>query len=204
MYGEALPSAFWRLIARNRRRYGGYIVHAGIVVMFAAFAGNAFRGVYGDVRLGPGETFRATDPYGRAWTFTNQGISQFQALNRHVTGITLATTIDGKPMPLIKSEKRQHVNSLGEPSFEPSTEAGILESARQDVYVVLAGVVGDNVASLSITFNPLVVWVWIGGVLMAIGGLIVMWPQADRRREQSGYVAVLRPQHARAAHVVTR
>jgi hypothetical protein len=39
---------------------------------------------------------------------------------------------------------------------------------------------------------------------MAIGGLIVMWPQADKRREQSGYVAVLRPQHASAARVVTR
>jgi cytochrome c-type biogenesis protein CcmF len=198
MYGEAAPRAFARLIARNRRRYGGYIVHAGIVMMFAAFAGMAFRGVHGDVRLGPGETFSTTDPYGHAWTFTNQGISEFQALNRQVAGVTLATTIDGVPGPILSSEKRQHIDSRGNPTFEPSTEVGIHSTAKQDVYVVLAGIVGDNVASLSITYNPLVVWVWMGGALMALGGLIVMWPQVEARRAQSGYIAVLRPEHATA------
>ena len=199
MYGEDAARAFFRLVARNRRRYGGYIVHAGIVMMFAAFAGMAFRKVYGDVRLGPGETYRATDSYGRDWTFTNQGISEFRALNREVQGISLATTMNGEPQGLLRSEKRQHVDSRGAPTFEPSTEVGIQTTARQDVYLVLAGVVGDNTASLSITFNPLVVWVWVGGTLMAIGGLIVMWPQADRQRAQSGYIARLRPEHAVAS-----
>jgi cytochrome c-type biogenesis protein CcmF len=91
------------------------------------------------------------------------------------------------------------VDSRGNPTFEPSTEVGIHTTAKQDVYVVLAGIVGDNVASLSITFNPLVVWVWLGGALMALGGLIVMWPQVEARRAQSGYIAVLRPEHATAA-----
>ena len=67
----------------------------------------------------------------------------------------------------------------------------VLYSLRQDVYIVLAGFVGDR-AEVRISFNPLVVWVWYGGMLMAIGGLIVMWPQAERRR-QSGYVTELVP-----------
>ena len=46
---------------------------------------------------------------------------------------------------------------------------------------MLAGVRDDETAEIRITFNPLVVWVWIGGIIMAIGGLIVMWPQADAR-----------------------
>jgi len=55
------------------------------------------------------------------------------------------------------------------------------------------GAVG-TIAELRVTFNPLVVWVWAGGALMAIGGLIVMWPQAERRRRaQAGYVTVLKP-----------
>jgi cytochrome c-type biogenesis protein CcmF len=58
---------------------------------------------------------------------------------------------------------------------------------------VLAGVTGEDTAELRITFNPLVWWVWYGGIVMAIGGLIVMWPQAERARAQSGYVAVLGP-----------
>jgi cytochrome c-type biogenesis protein CcmF len=57
---------------------------------------------------------------------------------------------------------------------------------------VLAGLSGEETAELRITFNPLVVWVWLGGAIMALGGLIVMWPQAERRRA-GGYVATLEP-----------
>jgi hypothetical protein len=67
------------------------------------------------------------------------------------------------------------------------------------VYVVLAGVTGAETAEVRITFNPLVWWVWVGGIVMALGGLIVMWPQAERRRTQSGYVAVLAPRGAPGA-----
>jgi len=97
---------------------------------------------------------------------------------------------------LIKSEKRQHVDSRGQPTFEPSTEVGILESLRQDVYLVLHGVTGEETAEIRITFNPLVWWVWYGGIIMAIGGLIVMWPQATRSRSgrrEGGYVVVMQP-----------
>jgi cytochrome c-type biogenesis protein CcmF len=59
---------------------------------------------------------------------------------------------------------------------------------------VLAGMTGEDVAEVRISFNPLVWWVWYGGMIMAVGGLIVMWPQAERTRPQSGYAAVLKPQ----------
>jgi cytochrome c-type biogenesis protein CcmF len=68
-------------------------------------------------------------------------------------------------------------------------------SFKQDVYVVLAGVRGANDAEIRVTFNPLVRWVWLGGALMALGGLVVMWPAADKQRAQSGYAAVLKPRH---------
>ena len=101
--------------------------------------------------------------------------------------------VDGVRLPLITSEKRQHRDSRGNPTFPPSTEVGILTPQRQDVYGVLAGAIGED-AEVRINFNPLVVWVWYGGLLMAIGGLIVMWPTDDRRRRQVGYVAELEPQ----------
>ncbi len=179
-----------RLVARNRRRYGGYIVHAGIVLLFAAFAGLAFRKEY-DVRLTAGQAFETTDPYGARWRFVSQGVSTSRSLNREITAVALQATRNGEPAGLIKSEKRQYFDSQRRPTFEPSTEVGILESARQDTYVVLAGV-RDDAAEIRITFNPLVIWVWIGGALMAIGGLIVMWPQAERRK-QSGYATQLQP-----------
>ena len=58
---------------------------------------------------------------------------------------------------------------------------------------MLAGVRGADAAEIRVTFNPLVRWVWLGGALMALGGLVVMWPAADRKRVQAGYAAVLKP-----------
>jgi cytochrome c-type biogenesis protein CcmF len=191
IHGEALPVATVRLIARNRRRYGGYIVHAGIVVLFAAFAGLAFKRDH-DVQMRAGDTTELVDPLGHRWRFVSQGISTSQTLNRYVTAVGLEVWRDGERQGIITSEKRQYLDSNKNPLFEPSTEVGIRSSAKLDVYVVLAGV-REETAELRISFNPLVVWVWIGGIIMAIGGLIVMWPQAERRRAPSGYVATLEP-----------
>ncbi len=198
IHGESLPAAFVHLVGRNRRRYGGYIVHAGIVMLFAAFAGLAFRREY-DVSLGAGQAFEAIDPYGGNWRFVSQGVSTSQSLNREITAVALEAYRDGERVGLIKTEKRQYFDSQRRPTFEPSTEVGIRSDARQDAYVVLAGV-RDDAAEIRITFNPLVVWVWAGGLVMALGGLIVMWPQAERRRE-AGYSAELRPAEPVAAGV---
>ncbi|MFL5462717.1 MAG: heme lyase CcmF/NrfE family subunit [Gemmatimonadaceae bacterium] len=208
MYGESRIVALPRLIGRNRRRYGGYIVHLGVVVVFAAFAGLAFKREF-DLTLNAGDSKTVTDAWGHQWTFVSQGVSRYNVLNREVTAIALDVSRDGRPAGVITSEKRQHVDSRGAPTFEPSTEVGIKGSFKQDVYVVLAGVrvVRGPVASgagvlgpgpteaaeIRVTFNPLVRWVWLGGALMAIGGLVVMWPAADRQRVQSGYAAVLKP-----------
>src|SRR5215213_620789 len=191
IHREALPLATVRLIARNRRRYGGYIVHAGIVVLFAAFAGLAFKRDH-DVQLRAGESKEIVDPLGHRWRFVSQGVSTSKTLNRYITAVGLEVWRAGVPQGIISSEKRQYIDSNGQPLFEPSTEVGIQTSAKQDLYIVLAGV-RDETAELRISFNPLVVWVWIGGMIMAIGGLIVMWPQAERRRAPRGYVATLEP-----------
>ena len=198
MYGESFPVAFARLVARNRRRYGGYIVHAGVVIVFAGFGGLAFKTEH-DLTMTAGDTKALVDPWGHRWTFTSQGVSNYDVLNRQVTAVALATTRDGKPAGIITSEKRQYFSGTDPnnrtPTFEPATEVGIRGSFAQDVYVTLAGVIGGDTSEIRITFNPLVRWVWLGGILMALGGLIVMWPQAERRRTQSGYVTTLRPQH---------
>ncbi len=195
MYEEGVPVAFVRLIARNRRRYGGYIVHAGIVIIFAAFAALAFKRE-SDVTLSAGDSTTLVDSWGHSWTFTSQGVSRYDVLNRDVTAVALEATRDGKRMGVITSEKRQYFSGSDPnnrvPTFQPSTEVGILGSFGQDVYVTLAGVVGQDTSEIRITFNPLVRWVWLGGICMAIGGLIVMWPQAERKRKQGGYVTTLR------------
>jgi cytochrome c-type biogenesis protein CcmF len=190
MYGEGFFGAFVMLIGRNRRRYGGYIVHFGVVILFCAFAGLMFRR---DVTatLKTGESVKATDAYGHVWEFKSQGISQFNQLNRRVLAVTFDVTRDGKSMGLLSSEKRQHIDSNDQPTFEPSTEVGLLESPKQDVYLVFTGAVDRDTAAVHINFNPLVWWVWFGGIIMAFGGLIVMWPQVRKDEREGGYVAEL-------------
>jgi cytochrome c-type biogenesis protein CcmF len=192
MYSEGLFTAFMRLIGRNRRRYGGYIVHFGVVAIFCAFAGLPFK-KDSTHEVKTGETIKATDAYGHEWAFTSQGVSRFEQLNRRVLAVSFNVTRDGKPMGILSSEKRQHVNSRGEPTFEPSTEVGLIEAPSQDVYMVFTGAADEDTAVVHITFNPLVWWVWFGGIMMAFGGVIVMWPQAEKRERQSGYAAVMPP-----------
>src|SRR5437773_7773203 len=175
-YGEPTPYAIVQLLARNRRRYGGYIVHVAIVLLFVAFAGMAFK-TETEATLRPGESAELKGRDGHVYTFTHLGISQYNALNRQVTAALIDVRRDGKAIGRLRTEKRQHVDALGNPTFEPSTEVGIMSGLRVDLYVVLAGLVnGTEQAVFRFTINPLVWWVWFGGFVLVIGGLIVLWP----------------------------
>jgi cytochrome c-type biogenesis protein CcmF len=193
-YGEAYAVALGRLLARNRRRYGGYIVHTGMVILFVAFAGMAFK-TETEATLRPGESVSLRSPYGDTYRFTHLGISQYDALNRQVTAATVEVARNGKNIGILTTEKRQHVDGLGRPTFQPSTEVGIMSTLRLDLYVVLAGVVNSTEqAVFRFTINPLVWWVWYGGMVVALGGLIVMWPGGGApavKRAEAGYAVRL-------------
>jgi cytochrome c-type biogenesis protein CcmF len=180
MHGESPPLALARLVGRNRRRYGGYLVHTGILIYFVAFAGMAFK-VEREATLRPGESVEMRSPFGHAYTLTHVGISQYEALNRIVTAASVEVRRDGERLGLVTSEKRQHVDSFKRPTFEPSTEVGIRSDLREDLYVVFAGAVnGTEQAVYRFNLNPLVWWVWFGGGVLVLGGLITMWPGAPK------------------------
>ena len=194
MYQENIFLALVHLVERNRRRYGGYIVHVGIVIYFVAFTGLAFK-TEKSVDLTPGETATIHSPFGYDYTLTARGVSQYVMLNRKVTAATLAVTRNGKRIGDIKSEKRQHMDSFGNDEFEPSTEVGIMSDLREDLYVVYAGSIdGTERAHFTFHVNPLVSWFWIGGAILTLGGILAMWPggpqvRTKRRRSaaQAGY-----------------
>ncbi|HSJ64487.1 MAG TPA: cytochrome c-type biogenesis CcmF C-terminal domain-containing protein [Gemmatimonadaceae bacterium] len=193
IHGGGRAAALVQPVTEDRQRYGGSIAHLGIVVLAAALAGQPFRRAF-DVSLSPGETFTTTDPFGQEWSFSSNGVSRFQQLNRHVTAVAVRAARSGRGPNLITTETRQYFDRRGVPTYEPVTAAGILGTWRQDVFVVLAGVRGDERADLRVTFNPLVRWVWVGGAIVVIGGLVVLWPRtAPRRLERSRAVATHEP-----------
>jgi cytochrome c-type biogenesis protein CcmF len=195
MHHESVLRAFSRLIARNRRRYGGYIVHAGILIYFVAFAGYAFKREQ-EATLKPGDTVEMKSPFGHTYRFTHLGVSQFEALNRVVSAATIEISKDGRAAGIMTSEKRQHVDGFGRPTFEPSTEVGIRSNLQEDIYIVYAGSVeGTEEAVYRFNINPLVWWVWFGGAVLMLGGLITLWPGGGPvtrpRRAQAGYEVTL-------------
>src|SRR3954454_8793751 len=195
MHGETPLVALSRLVARNRRRYGGYIVHVGILIYFVAFAGMAFKREQ-EATLKPGDSVEMRSPFGHTYRFTHLGVSQFEALNRIVSAATVEVSKDGKPAGIMTTEKRQHVDSFKRPTFEPSTEVGIRSNLQEDVYIVFAGSVeGTEQAVYRFNINPLVWWVWFGGGVLMLGGLITLWPGGGPvtrpRRAQSGYEVTL-------------
>ncbi len=179
MYGDSITTALARLVGRNRRRYGGYIVHVGILCYCVAFAGMAFRTDL-EATLKPGDSISLASPFGHTWTFTHTGVSQYKDANRYVSAAALRLGREGKDMGLMTAEKRQHFtleDGVEMKSFEASTEVGLRSDLREDVYVVFEGVVnGTEEAKYRFTINPLVWWVWFGGIVLVIGGLITMWP----------------------------
>ncbi len=179
MHGEPHALAALRLIGRNRRRYGGYVVHVGILFYFVAFTGMAFK-VDQEATLKPGESTEVVSPYGHTYRLTHMGVSQYDELNRTVSAATVQVARNGKALGLMSSEKRQHFTMRGgqrSKSFEPSTEVGIRSDLREDLYIVYAGSVdGTEEAVYRFTINPLVWWVWFGGVVLVIGGILTMWP----------------------------
>jgi cytochrome c-type biogenesis protein CcmF len=196
MHGESALQAFARLVGRNRRRYGGYIVHAGILIYFVAFAGMAFKQER-EATLKPGDAVEMRSPFGHTYRFTHMGISQYEALNRIVSAATVEVAKDGRRAGLMTSEKRQHVDSFKRPTFEPSTEVAIRSNLQEDLYVVFAGSVeGTEEAVYRFNINPLVWWVWFGGLVLTFGGLVTLWPgggpiSSRPRPAQAGYEVTL-------------
>lgn len=203
LHGENYALAFARLVGRNRRRYGGYIVHLGIVLYFVAFTGQAFKTDI-EASLKPGESVDLRSPWGYTYTFTHLGVSQYEELNRFTTAATVEVARDGERVGIMKSEKRQHVDSFGRATFEPSTEAGIRSDLREDIYMVYAGSVqGTEEAVYRFTLNPLVWWLWFGGAVLVAGGVVTLWPGAtsgaERRRSMAGYAASITGKSSAAA-----
>jgi cytochrome c-type biogenesis protein CcmF len=156
------------LFARSRRRYAGYIVHLGIVLMFLGFAGNGF-GLSETVLLKPGDRVEV----GR-YTFAYRTLT--------------VTKDDQKQMITADVEVLRGAESLGRyyPArwyffgfdSEPTTEVALRRGPAEDIHMVLAGFDVETLSSsLQFNINPLVNWIWLGVGILAIGTIISLLPE---------------------------
>lgn len=167
--GTDMMTAMIGLVMRSRRRYGGYVVHLGIVLMMLGFAGAGYRQTE-QVLLSPGESVdvgRFTVRHDRL-SVTDDGAKEMHTA--HVTVLEGGREL-GELYP-----GRWYYRKYEQ---EPTTEVAMRRRLSEDVYVVLAAYdMSDQSATFQVTVNPLVNWIWFGFALLAFGTGIALLPES--------------------------
>ena len=175
-FNESIFTALRRMVSKNRSRYGGYVVHLGIVFMFVGFTGHAFDKEK-EFSLKKGET-----EYVAGYEFQLINISEAERPN-HYAWISELRVIDNKgrfitnllPEKRIYFHKNPDVNRR-----QPHSELDIHSTLNKDIYAIFSAIDNENgIAFLKIMINPLVHWVWIGGYILIFGTLIALWPRKE-------------------------
>jgi cytochrome c-type biogenesis protein CcmF len=175
--GENPVVALLHLIAKNRRRYGGYIIHVGVVMMFFAITGTSVFKQEKQITLSEGQSFAMG-----GYTLRYDGIEQQSTPHIAYLRADVAVLQDGKQIDVLKPEKRFYKKPQ-----QPTTEVAIRSTLGADLYLVLGSFDDDTkLATLQAYINPLVSFLWYGGLVMALGTLVVMWPTRTTVRAPVG------------------
>ncbi len=164
--GENFVEALVNLTLRNTRRYGGYVVHFGIVLLFVGFSGQAFNAdVQNDLAIG--DTIAINQYVLRVDDLRIQDTANYQSSQAVVSLFK-----DGEKVAIMYPERRFY------PASEQATsEVAIRSNLVEDVYVYFAGYTPDgSKATIQVFVNPMVMWVWIGGIVVALGTMIALLP----------------------------
>ncbi len=173
--GESYPLALWHLLMKNKRRYGGYVVHFGMVLIFMGVTGKAFTEET-EKQLKPGESIKIGN-----YELVYQDTKRFDDPNKAVIESSMIVKRDGKELETIYPQKHFYIVQQ-----QPTTEVALFSNLREDLYVVLGEHQAEtNAATFHVYLNPLVMWVWIGGMVLTFGTIITLLPDVGERRSKT-------------------
>lgn len=200
-----IPEAFFGLIWGNRSRYGGMIVHLGIVLIALGTIGSSFYNAETQVQIQPGESISI-----RGYTLTFDNMSS-QVSTDKIQYFANFSIYKGDNLVGKLTSERYFTNTIALYTSR-ATEVGIRTTPLDDVYVGLSYTTMDDILSrlqqshkeqfsmedlysflgdqnntspayFNALVNPLVVWVWIGGWVFLAGGVIAFWPAMKKNKE---------------------
>jgi cytochrome c-type biogenesis protein CcmF len=180
MTGERYTTALRNLVSKNRRRYGGYVIHLGVVFMFIGVTMSSVYRVEEIHTVKPGESFTVGD-----FTLQYRGVTDLS--DDHVARLSadLVVSRDGRPIASLAPEKRFYRRPE-----QPATEVDYRSTLAEDLYVILGSVGEDQTtATFQVYVNPLVMWLWIGGLVLILGTGICVFPGGRRATERVREVA---------------
>jgi len=181
-----LLHAMVELTHRNTRRYGGYLVHMGIVLMFIGFTGHAFN--QNEVKeLNIGDTMRIG-----SYELKMTNLEEGDTPNYSSHTATMAVYKNGEYLTTLRPEKRFY-----KASRQGTSEVGIRQRPNQDLYLNFGGMSDDNQrAVIQAYVFPLVSWIWIGGLVLIGGTLVCLVPSKVKMQYARTEVVGITKKHA--------
>jgi len=167
MVGESVPAAMVNLVAKNNRRYGGYVIHLGVVLAFVGIVASAFFKTEVKRSVKEGDTFQVG-----AFDLEYLGLETTETPHLESIRARVEVRRNGQPIAMMEPAKLFYKRLQ-----QPATAVAIRSTPAADLYVVLAGIDDQSgLATFQVFLTPLVFWLWAGGLIMVLGTVIVMWP----------------------------
>lgn len=178
---ENVFDALFTLVRKSRRRYGGYIVHIGIGMMYLGFSGKAWE-VEKEVSLMPGQTAEVGG-YSVKYLNTRRETD----LEKKKLFADFEIMRNGKDKGIVSPARF----TFNEAPMSPTTEVGQLNGLRDDLYIVI-GTIDNSTGrgTFRIHVNPLVMWIWMGMLVLICGTAVSLWP--DVRLQEVGMWSYVR------------
>ncbi|RME45017.1 MAG: heme lyase CcmF/NrfE family subunit [Caldilineae bacterium] len=172
-HGEGWLEALQRLVVRNRRRYGGYLIHLGVLFAAIGVIGMEFYQVETQQNVARGESFTITSPFVGTYELTYRNLDTRPGRpGIENTFATLSVSRNGRPAGEITPYREFFVRQQ-----QPMTIPDVNRAFASELYVIIAGwEPGGTSATFKAFINPLINWLWFGGVVMVLGTIVAAWP----------------------------
>ena len=176
LVGESVGTALLRLVNKNRRRYGGYVIHVGVVLIFVGITGSSLFKQEVQATVSKGQSFQLA-----GYDLRYEDLRITDTPHLETTHAVVAVSRGGQSLGTLEPEKRFYKRP-----GQPTTEVAIRKSLREDLYLVLGALDAETgLVTFQGFVNPLVAWLWIGGAVMIFGTGIVLTPTLAERHERS-------------------
>jgi cytochrome c-type biogenesis protein CcmF len=172
--GGSWPRAFSDLVARNRRRYGGYIVHAAIVLLAIGIAGSSAYDVVAERQLARGDALAVGD-----YRLTYERLQEREAANATEVRALMRVERDGEELGTVEAGKNAYAAER-----QVTNEVGIRSDlvTGEDLFVIAEQVNADGTVYFRVFVKPLVNLIWLAGLVFLVGSLVALWPDLREQR----------------------
>ncbi len=177
--GEKYLRAFSKLVSRNKRRYGGYVVHIGVAIIVIGITSSSVFVDTKEATLKPGESFGVGN-----YIISYEKIHQYTTDAKHGTRADLAIYYGSDKVGDLNPEKNIYKYE-GNREINQETEVALMSTFKDDLYIILSNFDDSGTATFRAFLNPMVSWIWAGGIIVLFGAIITMWPTPALRPQQS-------------------